>query len=325
VSHLAEFARELHESSTVDFKRELEPVDYQSHEEKLHGIRAVIFDVYGTLINYWRAEFSNPEAQKKVFFTAFRAVADRFGFIPFLQKMNEPEAPEKTLYDLYNGLITLSHEKAVQKGLSFPEVKTEDIWGMIMLMLKRHGYDPKQTLPVDTEELPRYCAFCYNFHAFGRTLYSGVTEALLSLKKQNIVLGILSNAQFNTPIDLTLALRDQSRGAVEDINELFDHDLCYFSYEYGVAKPDLLLFRKLFDALYEYQILPSQTVFIGNDLSLDIDPAAKAGMRTALFTGDRSSLFLHGKEETVVPDLSFSSWDDLTNKISFFSEGAAAS
>jgi putative hydrolase of the HAD superfamily len=87
-----------------------------------------------------------------------------------------------------------------------------------------------------------------------------------------------------------------------------------------VAKPNQKLFRALFDALYEYQVLPSQTVFVGNDLSSDIKPAAEAGMRTAFFTGDAMSAFVHDLGGKVIPDITFDKWQELPGKISLYQE-----
>jgi FMN phosphatase YigB (HAD superfamily) len=160
--------------------------------------------------------------------------------------------------------------------------------------------------------------------SMGRALYPEVSSALKKLKNDNIVLGILSDAQLYTPIDLTLLLRDQSGGEIDDYNELFDTDLTFFSHEYGSVKPSEVLYRRLFDALYEYHITPSQTVFVGNDLAMDIRPAASIGMKTGLFCGDDVMAFVDGIDENVdagaVPDIVFNSWTELPGLISFHGE-----
>jgi putative hydrolase of the HAD superfamily len=163
-------------------------------------------------------------------------------------------------------------------------------------------------------------AYHYNFRALGRGFYDGVVPALERLKKDNIHCGVLSNAQFYTPIDLTLFVRDQSSGRYDDHHELFDLDLEFYSFEYGVAKPGLALFEKLFNVLYESHILPSQVVFVGNDLAADIRPARDAGMRTAFFAGDSRTAYLYELEETVVPDIVFTSYDQLPSRIAFHEE-----
>jgi Predicted hydrolase (HAD superfamily) len=319
LSELADFARELHENASEYYDRELIAVPFESRSEKLQDVRAVICDVYGTMFNYWKPEFANPDRRQYALLGAFREVADKFGMTPYLSTMNPQESPEKTLNDFYHGLIALQHEKAAKKDIAYPEIKIEEVWSIIILMLKRHGYDPAQHSPGSPDDLARYVAFTYNFRSLGRQLYPGIVTALTELKNNNMVLGILSNAQFYTKIDLTLLLRDQSGGKIDDYNELFDPDLTFFSYEYKIAKPNQFLFRKLFDALYEYHILPGQTVFVGNDLMIDIKPAQEAGMMTALYTGDREVLFTHELEGQIVPDIVFSDWEELPHMLSFFS------
>ena len=322
MSHLAEFARTLHESLSHAYDRELVPARCEARGENLHDIRAVIFDVYGTLVNYWRPGLHEAEERPHFLQAACREVADRFSFTDYLIEMDPEAAPEKTLYDLYCGLIALSHEKAAKKGVLHPEVKTEAIWNMIVLMLKRRGYDPGKTGISIDGDMGRYIGYAYNFFSLGRGLYPGVVQSIEKLRKNNMSLGIVSNAQFYSPIDLTLFIRDQSGGRIDDINELFDPDLCFYSYEYSTAKPDSLLFQKLYDTLYEYQILPSQTVYVGNDLLIDIEPARKAGMKTALFAGDSQSAYLHGKENEIIPDITFTAWEELPDKLSLHSQGS---
>ncbi|HEX3020498.1 MAG TPA: HAD family hydrolase [Chitinispirillaceae bacterium] len=320
MSDIAEFARNLHEKEAQKYNRELVALSYPSKSQKISDIRAVICDVYGTLVNYWKPGFQNANTRSQTLMTAFKKVAERFGMIDVLKAMNKDDLPEKTLSDFYHGLIALQHEKMARKGVVYPEVKIEEVWNIIIMLLKRRGYKPQEYSAAPEEDLSRYLAFSYNFYSLGRELFDGVVEALSKLKENNIVLGILSNAQFYTPLDLTLLIREQSKGKIDDFNELFEPDLTFFSFEYGVAKPNQVLFRRLYDALYEYQILPSQTVLVGNDLLLDIQPAVEAGMKTALFTGDRDGVFTHDLSDKVIPDISFQSWDQLSALISFYSE-----
>jgi putative hydrolase of the HAD superfamily len=316
LSLIAEYARALHKTGARTFDRPIVPAGVAARSDQLHDIRAVVFDIYGTLINYWRPGLGDREERPRFLQEACREVAQRFSFVSYLREMNPEEDPGKTLYDLYCGLIALRHAAAAKKGVTYPEIRIEEIWNVILLMLKRRGYDPEKKMSGSEGEVGRYLAYTYNFYSLGRELYPGTVQALASLRKNGMVLGIVSNAQFYTPIDLTLLIRDQSRGSYEDLFELFDPDLTFFSYEYGVAKPDLLLFRKLYDVLYEFQILPSQTVFVGNDLLLDIAPAQEAGMMTALFTGDRQSLFLHDKAGQILPDITFNDFVELSEKCS---------
>jgi putative hydrolase of the HAD superfamily len=320
VSIVAEFARALHEREGARTPGALEPYPLAGAGTKLYDVKAAVIDVYGTLINYWRPEFAEDERKKAHLLEVFGATAERFGMTPFLEKINPADPPAKTLRDFYHGLIALNHEKALGKGVAYPEVKIERIWMIIILMLRRHGYDPAAPGLGEEADVARCMAFFYNFHSLGRALYPGVVDALVELRKNNIRLGIVSNAQFYTPIDLTLLMRDQSGDRIDDYLELFDTDLVFYSYEYGYSKPNQLLFRKLFDALYELHILPQQTVFIGNDLRIDIEPARDAGMLTAFFSGDRHAAFVHDLEGAVTPDIAFTAWRELPRLLSFYEE-----
>ncbi len=320
MSDIAEYAGRLHKNESTMYNRALNPVQFESLTEKMHDIRAVICDVYGTLINYWKPGFEDKSMREKLLLSAFRQLIEKFTIESYLLTMNPDEAPEKTLSDLYNGLISLSHQNSIKNGVEYPEVKIEKVWELILMMLKRHGYMPAAHIQVEEKDIPRCFAYTYNFLSLGRQLYPGVVDALQKLRSNNIVVGILSNAQFYTPIDLTLMVRDQSNEKIEDYLELFDIDLTFYSYEYGFSKPNQLLFRRLFDALYEYNILPEQTVMLGNDLLIDIAPAKAAGMKTALFTGDAFSFFTHDEKE-IVPDIVFDQWMELPEKISFYAEG----
>lgn len=320
MSSVAEFARSIHAKDTQDNNRILTPISYPSRTDKLYDIKAVIFDVYGTLVNYWRVDFSNNEQKGQALLAAFRKTSDFFKFTEYLEKMNPKDTPEKTLQDFYHGLIALNHEKSLKKGVSFPEVCIEEVWEIIIMMLARHGYDYSKPDLGERKELARCIAFYYNFHSLGRGFYDGVVDALSILQKNNIKLGIVSNAQFYTPIDLTLFIRDQSDDTFDDYKDIFENDLVFLSYEYGMAKPNQILLRKLYDALYEYRIFPRQALFVGNDLSLDIKPSAEAGMPTAFFTGDDKSAFVHDLSGKVIPDIVFDSWDELPDKISFYGQ-----
>ena len=49
--------------------------------------------------------------------------------------------------------------------------------------------------------------------------------------------------------------------------------------------------------------------------------AREAGMKTALFTGDKRSTFLHDLGGKVNPDVTFTHWPELISKLSFHTEG----
>jgi len=321
MSIVAEFAAKLHEQTPRAAPRACEPVEYPSAAEHLYDIRAVIFDVYGTLVDYRKGEFGDREATERSLLAAFGALIERFGVREHLLQMDAAAEPSRTLSDVYQGLIALDHQRSRRRDIETPEVRIDRVWGLILMMLKRHGFQPSALGLGEDPDVARCMAYFYNFHALGRGFYPGVVDALARLRGAGVALGILSNAQFYTPIDLTLFARDQSDGRCDDYLELFDSDLVFYSYEYRVSKPGRLLFEKLYNALYELQILPSQTVFVGNSLAADIEPARSAGMKTAFYCGDRRSAFLGDLAGSVTPDIAFHSYDELPARIHLHGAG----
>jgi putative hydrolase of the HAD superfamily len=114
----------------------------------------------------------------------------------------------------------------------------------------------------------------------------GLLEALAALRKRGIIMGLLSNAQFYTPL-LFNALLGCSP---EQLGISSRYSL--FSYQEGVAKPSPTLFRRLQHRMEEDGLRPEKTLFVGNDMLKDILPATGVGWKTALFAGDRRSLRL---------------------------------
>jgi len=322
LSKVADFANALNDDAGEMNLQPAVPTRFASKVEKLYDIQAVIFDIYGTLINYWKPEFGSEQEKKDATLKSFAATVNHFELEEYLLKMDLNAAPEQTLCNLYQGLIALELEKKQKKDIAFPETRVDKIWQIILMMLNRHGYTHTELDLGDNSDVAKCMAYTYNYYTFNRGLFPQVVTALQSLRKKNIRLGIVANGQFYTPIDLTLAVRAQNN-QFHDYRDFFDESITFFSYEYGVSTYGDLLFRKLYDALYEFHILPRQTVFVGNDLVSDIQRAQSIGMKTAFFTGNSDSTFTHNADESVLPDISFSSFGELAEKISFHGEGKA--
>ncbi len=122
-------------------------------------------------------------------------------------------------------------------------------------------------------------------------------DVLNTLKQRGLRHGIISNAQFYTPIELSQLLRDESACAVCTYESLFDPLFVFFSFDLGVAKPDLTPFRRAVEALTRENIMPDDCVFVGNSPVNDIAPAQRVGFKTVLFAPEGVP------ESAIKPDL----------------------
>ena len=108
---------------------------------------------------------------------------------------------------------------------------------------------------------------------------------LQKLAAREILLGVVSNAQFYTPLILR-ALFDV--GSLDQLG--FRQDLCLWSYKSRRAKPDPLIFEDATVRFAELGVPPEQILYVGNDMRNDVWAPQELGWRTALFAGDARSL-----------------------------------
>ena len=128
----------------------------------------------------------------------------------------------------------------------------------------------------------------------------GLPELLDAAAACGLVLGLVSNAQFYTPLMLEAFLGK----TLEEAG--FDPACCLFSYRLLEAKPSLRLYEQALSALArDWNIAPREVLYLGNDQRNDIWPAARLGSKTVLFAGDSRSLRLRQDDPDcagVLPD-----------------------
>jgi putative hydrolase of the HAD superfamily len=111
----------------------------------------------------------------------------------------------------------------------------------------------------------------------------GAVALLGRLRGGDIRLGIVSNAQFYTPllVEALFGLAPEGLG--------FEPGLSAYSFEDGIAKPDPWPFLRAAGSLFESGMAPGDILFVGNSSANDILPAKGLGFMTALFAGDARS------------------------------------
>jgi len=278
-----------------------------TNEGELKNIQAVIFDIYGTLINY--SPIKLEEKQKKDYQTeVFYKTAVEFGFLETLKKIDPKIPPEITLANFYSGLLLMISEQAAKNGKQFFEPKVDDVWNLILAILTRNGYEIEKYQIGDRNEFAKCIAYFFHFYSFGRSsLFENAGTTLFEMKNQGIRLGLLANTQFYTTIELSLFLREDE--ICEDYLDLFQKELCLFSWDYEVSKQSGVLTRKLFDTLYDFDILPTNTLFVSKNLS-ELQQMNEIGLKTALFCNDTPQ-----QSQDFAPDISFANYSELAKII----------
>ncbi|MEM8550214.1 MAG: HAD family hydrolase [Verrucomicrobiota bacterium] len=267
-----------------------EPTNQKPQLKKLKGVRAVLFDVYGTLMQSGVGDISLAEEDRGTKREAL--IREAIGAAGFM--LMDEQSP---IAELFHDTIRAEQDIRREQGVDFPEVDILGVWEDLIGQLEAYelirGRATKSSL--------RNLSVHYEARVNPAAPMPGVTEMIEGLLDKNLPLGIVSNAQFYTPILFEAFLE----GAPPDVG--FEDMLCIWSFEHTVGKPSTKLYELAAERLLAYGgIKPEECLYIGNDIRNDIMPAAKLGYQTGLFAGDARSLRLRADDKTckgVKPDV----------------------
>ncbi|MEQ8849367.1 HAD family hydrolase [Botrimarina sp.] len=246
-----------------------EPTGETPRLPTLEGVRAVLFDVYGTLLVSRSGDITlageSPHGD-----AAEAALASALGVS--LSELPGEGGLGQRLFESLIATIRAEHETS---DAAFPEVDIRDIWRRVVA---------EQTSYQLTDGQAERLAVEYECRVNPIWPMPHLAETLDSLRVAGVPLGVVSNAQFFTQ----LAFKPLTGRFLSGWG--FDPALCFWSYQHGQAKPGEALFEMAAAVLSGRDIEPSEALYVGNDLRNDVWPAQRVGFRTALFAGDARSL-----------------------------------
>lgn len=261
------------------------PTGLRPRLQRLEGIRAVLFDIYGTLLMSASGDLGSESARDRG-----NGLKEAFAAMGLAL----PAEADK-MVRVHEETIRRHHAAAQSRGIDFPEVDIVEIWQEVLQDLAainsaQHGQvaDPRR--------------LAAEFEARINPVWPmpGMVHCLQRLHAREIVLGVISNAQFYTP----LAFPALTGSTLDELG--MDEELCFYSYKHGRAKPSMHLYEQAKAVLARRGLRPPAVLYVGNDMLNDILPAEQAGFRTALFAGDARSLRRREGDERVAgvqPDL----------------------
>ncbi|MGA2738283.1 MAG: HAD family hydrolase [Bryobacteraceae bacterium] len=241
-------------------------------------IRALLFDVNGTLIDIETDEWMDE---------AYRAIAHYLTYQGIALHRGE-------VRDLY---FRIMKEQFAASAEKYPEFDVVAVWREV---LRRCGTDTTRSLePEKLRQMPLFLAELQRGIARKRLAAFPQMQEILAQLQTRHRLAVVSDAQ-----------------SAYGLPELRAAGLAgYFapivvSGDYGYRKPDPRLFRAALTAL---QVSPEEAIFVGNDRFRDVFGARQVGMKTILFCprGDPG-----GPPETE-PDYLLYQYADLPRAIEF--------
>jgi len=238
----------------------------------LNGIRAVVFDVYGTLFSSGVGDIS------------LATEANRDGALRDTLRDNQIEltatATGLRIDQILHSIVAHHQDERRIQQIEYPEVEIRKVWQDLLLALHQRKLITRQftghisTLVIDyerrvnpTQAMPQLAA------------------VLARLKTSGQVMSIISNAQFYTP----LLFESYLNSTIQQLG--FCPDCNVWSYQELEGKPSTQLYLRAAKKLKsQHNIAPHEVLYVGNDVRNDIWPAQKIGFKTALFAGDQLSL-----------------------------------
>lgn len=227
-------------------------------------IRAVVFDIYATLLKVGAPPADAEPRWQRLF-------VETLGTPPPLSRMEFSARISQ--------VIARRHAEAKARGIPWPEINWPTVVLAVLPMLARLSATKLED-------------FLFHQMQIGRTLRlaDGAAECLRHLNDNGILLGIASNSQAYTLRELTAALQGTGLNL-----SMFDREVRFWSFENGFSKPDPHVFRILTARLEARGLSPAEMLMVGDRLDNDIEPARAQGWQTwQLTTGPATTGNMNG-------------------------------
>ena len=250
------------------------------------NIKAVLFDIYGTLLISGSGDIGSSNVGPG---SGYQVLAPYLG--REMSEADKKKMDEKIIF-IYKHVLERDREQKIKKGIECPEVNIVTIWQAVVGELN----GPGSKLKMSEQEVKK---IAFQFECLVNPVWPmpGLKKSLAVVSGEVGTLGIISNAQFYTPILMNYFLTGQVAESETIVG--FDPELTFYSYKEQISKPSPRAFERSKKVLADRGIAAEETLFIGNDMLNDIYPAQRVGFQTCLYAGDRRSLRRRADEKRV--------------------------
>jgi FMN phosphatase YigB (HAD superfamily) len=263
---------------------EVDPPKAKPHLKRLRGIRAVLWNVYGTLLAVPGGELYFEHPQKLQMDVALDKTVQEFKMWGSMTR--KPGQPSEYLGQLY--AMALAEQRVSTGGEKHPEVVAERVWEALIKKLLQKEYKFDAGFYGALNEFSRKVAYFFHASLQGSGCYPGTAQTLQALARAGLTQGLLADGQCFTSVQLQRGLAQQDETA--RLDELVPPDLRFLSCDVRARKPSERLFRHALQTLADKGLTASEVLHVSSRLQTDLVPARRLGMKTALFAGDRASL-----------------------------------
>jgi FMN phosphatase YigB (HAD superfamily) len=262
---------------------EVDPPRARPHLVPLPGVRAVTWNVYGTLLAVAGGDLVFVHPNDFVMNVALDKTVQEFKMWASMSR--KPGQPADYMKVIYEQL--LDEQRLSTGGEKYPEILSDRLWEGVLKKLFQKDYKFDANFYGSLNEYSRKVAYFFHASLQGTACYPGAAAALRHVAESGLAQGLLADGQPFTAVQLQRGLAAQE---AVNLDDLIDPELRTLSFEVRGRKPSERLFRHALQKLAQRGVTSDQVLHVGSRVSQDIVPARRLGMKTALFAGDRASL-----------------------------------
>jgi FMN phosphatase YigB (HAD superfamily) len=253
--------------------------------QPLPGIRAVLWDVYGTLVRVTEGRFTLfPKDEVRLQIALDKTIHE---FNMWNHMYRKPGPPWQSMIGLYRSTIDRLSMVGARRG-DVTEVNLAEVWQEIIERLFEKDYSFDGAVFGDLADFSEKVAYFFHCNLQGTEARAGAVRVMRDLAASQIQQGYLSDGQ---PFTLVQSLRALARqGELPPLSELFRPQTLVLSSDVGARKPSRSLFAQAVSNLRGLGISAEQTLHVSCRLATDLAPAKAVGMKTALLAAEKSGL-----------------------------------
>jgi FMN phosphatase YigB (HAD superfamily) len=261
------------------------PVTATPSAKVLPGIRAVLWDVYGTLLRVSDGRYTIlPDEEARLQIALDKTIHE---FNMWNHMYRRPGPPWQSMIGIYKSTIERQAMQAAAKG-NFTEVNLVHTWQALIGKLFEKEYTFDESQYGDLDEFSEKVAYFFHSALQATEAREGAAQAMSDMASAGLTQGLLGDGQSFTLVQTLRALSMQ--GDLPPLYELFRPQTLILSYDVGLKKPSRLLFSEAVQQLRGIGIQAQEILHISCRLSTDLVPARAAGMKTALLVSEKLGL-----------------------------------
>jgi len=244
----------------------------------LEGVRAVVWDLYGTLLRTTDGAFTLFPQQEIRLQVALEKTIHEFNMWQSMYR--KPGPPWQSMINQYRDYAERLAMVATKLRGDFTDVNLVHVWRAIVdrLFDKEYVYD--EDVMGDPTQLSEKIAYFFHANLQATEVRADALQTIRQLSEAGVIQGLLGDGQSFTMVQLTRGLLDQ--GLDVPIFKYLPSNRNVLSYQMGIRKPSKSLFEQLIAQFEDIGIDSDEILHVSCRLKTDLAPAKAVGMKTAL-------------------------------------------